>query len=92
MKKYYITEEELNSLHEMALEVNKNKSYREGYLDSYNRFKLYLKELINKPVETTNEQPKLTRKEYDFIIDALESYDEFIYPKDIIKKLERLIV
>lgn len=57
MKNYYITREELLNLHEMALEANKNKSYREGYLDSYNRFKSLLKELINKPVETTNEQP-----------------------------------
>jgi hypothetical protein len=44
MNIYYITEEELRSLHQQALESNSNASYREGYLDSFNRFKILLKQ------------------------------------------------
>lgn len=44
MIKYYITKEDLYNLHKMALKANKNKSYRDGYLDSYNRFKIFLNE------------------------------------------------
>lgn len=78
----------------MALESNIDNTiglssitevYREGYLDSYNRFKVLLKESINKPVETTNEQSLLTEIESNWLKYELEARNqEFGYePNDI---------
>lgn len=47
-------------------------------------------DLINKPVETTNEQP-LTNKEIDFLIQGL-SPDRFLQQRLIVEKLKRLMV
>lgn len=40
----FIEKEDYDLLHEMATKADKNKSYKEGYLDSYNRIKMFLKE------------------------------------------------
>lgn len=47
-------------------------------------------DLINKPVETTKEQP-LTNEEIDFLIQGL-SPDRFLQQRLIVEKLKRLMV